>query len=148
MSLLCCCFGRLSTGLYGKHVISTVYTLMYAQSVCLAIWFNKGKNVAELKRIKPNGVIYIQIKTANKKTKGSSIFTIFPIKLKLPYNNISKMKLLNPEPRFTSGMSIIKHLVLYSLLSALLPVSSLFLSQPKKFNRGAPIRDINLKFWG
>ena len=56
---------------------------MYAQSVCLAIWFNKGKNIAELKRSKSNGVIQIKIKTVNKKTKCSFIFSVPPIELKL-----------------------------------------------------------------
>ena len=56
---------------------------MYAQSVCLAIWFNKGKKVAELKRIKSNGVIQIKIETVNKKTKCSFIFSVPPIELKL-----------------------------------------------------------------
>ena len=44
-------------------------------------------------------------------------------------------QLLNHEPRFTLGMSITKHLVLYSLSTALLlPISSLFLSQLIKIN--------------
>ena len=79
-------FCRLSTGLYGK-ICNVLCVQCNVGTVCLIIQIKQILNMAHLKnKIKSNWAIQIHLKTANKRTILNFIFSIYPIKSKIPSN--------------------------------------------------------------